>query len=86
MIQTVRRVTVYPCDDFLDPLFVTLHIQECLDLTECQVFSITQCDKLVEGADEFKRIAQDLTLVQTPANARDHLRKQMERVDVLQDV
>jgi len=65
---------------------MTLHFQERLDLTNCQVLPISQGDKFVEGTKQFVGILQDFPLIQGLACACNDLCKKVERVDVLQDV
>lgn len=50
-----------------------LHIEESLDLTQGEVLAVAQSDQLIKGAQKFESIAQDLTLVQTSADAGDNL-------------
>lgn len=63
-----------------------LHLEESLDLADGQVLPVAQSDQLVESAEQFVGISEDFALIQTLACAGDHLGKEMERVDVLQDV
>ena len=65
---------------------MTFHLEKRLNLAERQVLSITQSNKLIEGAEQFVGISKNLPLVQGSANARHDLRKKMQRIDVLQDV
>ena len=63
-----------------------LHLEESLDLADGQVLAVAQGDQLIESAEQFVGISEDFALVQTLACAGDHLGKEMERVDVLQNV
>lgn len=63
-----------------------LHFEEGLDLADCEVFPVAKGDQLVKGAEQLVGILQDFSLVQTLACAGDDLGKQMQGVNVLQDV
>jgi hypothetical protein len=76
----------YSGDNLLDALLVRLHLQEGLDLTDGQVLPVTQGDQLVKGAKKFVGISHNLALVEALAGARDNLGKEVEGVNVLQDV
>ena len=65
---------------------MTLHIQECADLAESEVLSISQGDQLIEGAKQVVGISHNLPLVQALAGAGDNLGEQVEGVNVLEDV
>lgn len=65
---------------------MTFHLQEGLDLAEGQVLSVSQCDELVESAEQLVGIFHDLPFVQGSARAGNDLGEEMEGVDVLQDV
>ena len=65
---------------------MALHLQECPDLADGKVFSVTKSDQLVEGAEEFVGVLNDLPLVEAFASAGHHLSEEMEGVNVLQDV
>lgn len=65
---------------------MTLHLQEGLDLTDGQILPVAEGDQLIEGAQELESILQDLPLLQTLAGAGDDLGKEMQGVDVLEDV
>lgn len=65
---------------------MTLHLKKCLDLAQRKVFAIAQCNQLVKCAEQFISIAKYFSLIQAFAYASDNLRKEMERVDVLQDI
>lgn len=65
---------------------MTLHLQEGLDLADRQVFSVTQGDQLIEGAQEFIGVLEDFPLIQALARRGDDLGKEMQRVNVLEDV
>lgn len=56
---------------------MTLHFQECLDLTDGQVLPVPKGDQLIEGAQELEGILQDFTLLQTLAGAGDDLGKEV---------
>lgn len=62
---------------------MTLHFEECLDLRQRKVLSVTLCHQFVECAKQLEGIAEDLPLVQGLANAGGHLGKQVETVDIL---
>lgn len=65
---------------------MTLHLEEGLDLAEGQVLPVSKRDKLVKGAEEVVGIAEDLPFIETLACARDHLGKEVQGVNVLEDV
>lgn len=65
---------------------MTLHLQERLDLADCQVFPVTKCDQLIEGAEQLVGILEDFPLVQALARGGNNLGKEMKRVNVLEDV
>lgn len=65
---------------------MTLHVEESLDLANGQVLPITQGDEFIEGAEEFVGILDDFALVEALACARNHLGKEMQGVDVLENV
>ncbi len=65
---------------------MTLHLQECLDLADCQVLPVAQRDQLVEGAEQFIGIFEDLSLLQALASVGDHLGEEVQGIDVLEDV
>lgn len=73
----------YPSNDLLNPLLVTLHLQEGLDLTYREVLPVSKRDELIEGAKQLEGISEDFPLIQCLAGAADDLSKQMERVNVL---
>lgn len=54
-----------------------LHVEKGLDLAEGEVLTVAHGDKLVECAEKLKGIAQDLALIQSPADAGDDLGKQV---------
>lgn len=76
----------YPGNNFLHTLFMTLHLEEGSDLANRQVFAVAEGDNLVKGAEQLVCILENLSLVQSPAGAGNNLGKEVERVDVLQDV
>lgn len=76
----------YASNDLLNALFVALHLQEGLDLADGQVLPVAESDQLIEGAEQLVGISEDLTLVQAPASAGNHLGEEVERIDVLKDV
>lgn len=45
------KPSAYPGDDLLDPLLVTLHLQEGLDLANGQVLPVPESDQLVKRAE-----------------------------------
>lgn len=65
---------------------MTLHLQEGLDLGQRQVLPVAQCHQLIECAKQLKGISQNFPFIQALANASGHLRKQMQAVDILEDV
>lgn len=65
---------------------MTLHIKECLDLTDGQILPISQGNELIKCAEEFVSILEDFTLVKTLACASDDLGEEVQGVDVLENV
>lgn len=65
---------------------MTLHVEEGLDLAQREILPVSLSDELVESAEQFEGVAQNLPLIQCLANARDNLCEEVQRVDVLQDV
>lgn len=63
-----------------------LHLQEGLDLADCEIFPVTQSDELVKSAEQFVGILEDLPLFQALASTCDNLGEQVERIDILEDV
>lgn len=63
-----------------------LHFQECPNLADSQVLTVTQGDDLVEGTDKFEGISEDFSLVEALASAGNDLGEEVEGVDVLEDV
>lgn len=63
VIGRVVRIETYPLNNLLDSLFVTLHLQEGLDLGQGKILPVTQCHQLIECAQQLEGIAQDLALV-----------------------
>jgi hypothetical protein len=76
----------YSCNDLLDALLVTFHLQECLDLADCQVFPISKSDQLIKCTEQLVCILHDLSLIQALACACNDLGEEMEGVDVLEDI
>ena len=54
-----------------------LHVEERLDLTQGEVLAVAQSNQLIEGAQKLESIAQNLTLVQTSADAGNNLGKEV---------
>jgi hypothetical protein len=65
---------------------MTLHLQEGLDLRERKVLSVTQRDQLVVCAQQLEGIAEDFSLIQALADACGDLGKEMQTVNVLENV
>lgn len=65
---------------------MALHVEKRLDLAHRQVLAVSERHQLVECAEKLVGVSQNLPLVESLAGAGDHLRKQVQRVDVLQDV
>lgn len=65
---------------------MTLHLQEGLDLRKREVLSVTQSHQLVVCAQQLERIAENLSLIQALTNARGYLGKEVQTVDVLENV
>jgi len=67
----------YRLNNHRHSFLVTLHIQESLDLRQCQVLPITHADQFVKRAQQLKSISQDFSFIKTPADARDNLGEEM---------
>jgi hypothetical protein len=65
---------------------VGLHLEEGLDLADCEVFPVSQGDQLVKGAEQLIGILEDLSFVQALACAGNDLGKKVQGVNVLQDI
>jgi hypothetical protein len=65
---------------------MTLHLEEGLDLRKREVLSVTQRHQLVVCAQQLEGIAENLSLIQTLANACGYLGKEVQTVDVLENV
>lgn len=83
--HAIEAIT-YPFNDLLDSLLVALHLQESLNLRQREVFPIAQCHQLIECAQQLEGIAGNLPFVQALANAGGHLSKQVQAINVLEDV
>lgn len=79
-------VQTYPLNNLLNALFVTLHLQEGLNLRQRQVLPVSQGHQLIERAQQLKGIAQDFPLIEALANAGSHLGKKVQAIDVLENV
>lgn len=76
-------MSIYPLNDLLYSLLMAFHLQEGLDLRQGQILPVAQCDQFVERAEQLEGIAQNLPLIQIPANAGSNLGEQMKAVNVL---
>lgn len=65
---------------------MTFHLEEGLDLAKGQVLPVSERDQLVKGAKEIVGIAEDFPFIKALACTRDHLGKEVQGVDVLEDV
>jgi hypothetical protein len=65
---------------------VAFHLEECLDLAKREVLAVAEGDKFVKGAEEFVGISDDFPLIEASTGTGDDLGKQVERIDVLQDI
>lgn len=65
---------------------MALHLQESFDLRQRQVLPVAQCHQLIECAQQLEGITGNLPLVQALANAGGHLGKQVQAVDILEDI
>lgn len=63
-----------------------LHLEEGLDVADVEVLAVAEGDELVKGAQKFVGIAQDFSLVEGLAGTGDNLSKEVEGVDILEDV
>ena len=76
----------HPCNDFLDFLLMRLHLQHAPDLHQIDVFPITQADDLVKSTQQLKRLSLDLALLHALTQIRHDTCKEMERIDILEDI
>jgi hypothetical protein len=65
---------------------MTLHVKEGLDLANGQVLTVAESDKLVKSTEQFVGILEDFALVEALACAGNYLGKQVQGVDVLENV
>lgn len=65
---------------------MALHLQEGLYLREGEVLSVTQRHQLVVCAQQFEGIAENFSLIQALADACGDLGKEVQTVDVLENV
>ena len=65
---------------------MTLHLEECLDLTDRQVLPIPEGDQFIKGTEDVEGMLEDFAFVQALAYAADNLGEEVEGVDVLEDV
>jgi hypothetical protein len=65
---------------------MTLHLQEGLDLRKREVLSVTQRHQLIVCAQQLEGIAENLSLIQALANACGYLGKEVQTVNVLENV
>lgn len=65
---------------------MTLHVKECLDLTDGKIFAVPEGHELIKGTEQFVGILDDLALIEALAGARNYLCKQVQGVDILQNV
>lgn len=79
-------VATYSFNDHRNALLVRLHLKERLDLSKGEVLPVAQCDQFVKGAEQLKGVFEDFSLVQAAADAGNNLRKQVERVNVLENI
>jgi hypothetical protein len=73
-------------NDFLDPLLVTLHLEKSPNLVDGQVLAVPERHNLVKGAQQVVGVVEDAALVDALARARHDLRKEVQQVNVLEDV
>lgn len=78
--------STYPRNNLLNPLLVTLHLQEGLNLADGQVLPVPERHQLIKGADQLKGIPKNFPLVEALACAGHDLGEEVQRVDVLEDV
>ena len=81
-----ERGDAYPRNDLLDFLLVRLHLEHTPDLHQINVFPITQAHDLVESTQQLKRLSLNLALLDALTQIRHHAGKEMQRIDVLEDV
>lgn len=84
--NTGQSASTYTGNDLLYALLVALHLHKRLDLAHGQVLAVALRHQLVERAQQLKGIARDLALVERLAQPCHHLREEVQRVDVLQNV
>jgi hypothetical protein len=65
---------------------VALHLQEGLDLGKRKILSVTQRHQLIVCAQQLEGIAENLSLIQALANARSYLGKEVQTIDILENV
>lgn len=65
---------------------MALHLEEGLNLADGKVLPVTKGDQLIKGTEKLIGIPENLPFVQALAGARHNLGKEVEGVDVLQNV
>jgi len=60
----------HPCNDLLDLLFMTLHLQVVSHLHHVDLLPVPQTHNLVKRLQQLKRILRDLPLLCAPAHIR----------------
>ena len=58
------EILMYPGDDLLYSLLMTLHIQEGLDLAQREILPISKGNDFVKSAEKFKCMFEDFSLIQ----------------------
>lgn len=65
---------------------MAFHVEKSLDLAHGKVLAVAKCHQLVKGTEELVGITNNLALVKRLARTGDNLGKEMQRINVLQDV
>lgn len=60
----LKKCVSYLSDSAEDLFLMRVHLCECPDLGQVDIFSITEGNNLIEGKDEVKAVLRNLTLLQ----------------------
>ena len=70
----------------MDPFFMTVHFKHSADLRKSYVLSIAHGDDLIKSFKNFKAREKNLLLIKRMTSITDGARKEMQRVNVLENV
>ena len=76
----------HSCDDLLNLLFMTLHLQDTPNLSQVHVLPVSERDNLIKRAKNLEGILQNLAFIGAAAEVGDSASKEVEGVNILKDV